>query len=67
MPPVMIPGNACGRTIFKMVSSFVAPSARLASRKPCGMALSDSSVATITTGSVITDIVAAAQINAGFR
>ncbi len=48
-----------------MVSSLVAPSARLASRNPWGMARSASSVATITTGSVITARVAEAQISAG--
>src|SRR5438093_8614695 len=52
--PVMIPGMAWGRTILKIVSSFEAPKARLASRRPWGMARRDSSVATITTGRVIT-------------
>ena len=62
----MMPGSACGRTIFKMVSSLVAPSARLASRRPGGMAFNDSSVATMTTGSVITASVSDAQISAGW-
>ena len=34
--PVSTPGNASGKTIFQIVSSFVAPSARLASRNPFG-------------------------------
>src|ERR1039458_4766791 len=61
----MMPGSACGRTIFKMVSSLVAPSARLASRRPGGMAFNDSSVATMTTGTVITASVSEAQMSAG--
>ena len=63
--PVKIPGMACGITILQMVSNFVAPRARLASRNPCGMARNDSSVATMTTGRVITAIVADAQRRAG--
>ncbi len=61
-----MPGSACGRTTFKMVSSFVAPSARLASRRPGGMAFSDSSVATMTTGIVMTASVSEAQMSAGW-
>ena len=65
--PVITPGNASGSTIFQIVINFVAPSARLPSRSPFGTAFSASSVATIMTGNVITAIVAAAQISAGFR
>src|SRR5437879_5448651 len=65
IPPVMIPGKACGKTILRMVSNLVTPSARLASLMPWGMAFNDSSVATMTAGRVITAGVSEAQIMAG--
>ena len=41
-----------GKTMRNVVSSLVAPTAKDASRIPCGIAASPSSVATMTTGTV---------------
>ena len=48
----MMPGNALGRTIRRIVCHFPAPHAYDPSRIEFGTAESASSVATITTGSV---------------
>ena len=64
--PVRMPALACGTTTLKTVWNLVAPSASDASRSSRGTARSASSVATMTTGSVSTAIVSAAQISAGW-
>ena len=66
MVPVKMPGAACGTTTCMTVCSLVAPRASEASRSSRGTARSASSVATITTGSVSTAMVRAAQISAGW-
>ena len=50
--PVIIAGVAIGNTVLINVSAFVAPKARLPSRKFLGILLRPSSVETITTGTV---------------
>ena len=52
MVPVRMPGSAPGITILRSVSHLVAPSASEPSRHSPGIDDSDSSVATITTGTV---------------
>ncbi len=66
MVPVRMPGAACGTTTCITVWNLVAPSASDASRSSRGTARSASSVATITTGSVSTAMVSAAQMSAGW-
>jgi len=52
--PVRIPLIELGRTTLRIVCQRVAPMFQHASRNACGTAWSDSRVATITTGSVMT-------------
>src|SRR6266404_6206270 len=50
---VKIPGNAYGKTFFRMVCHLVAPSASEPSRNPCGTARNDSSLAVMMAGKTI--------------
>jgi hypothetical protein len=54
MTPVRMPVIEFGRTTRRIVCQRVAPMFQQASRKACGTACSDSRVATMTTGMVIT-------------
>ena len=53
MIPVIMPGNASGRTIRRMVCQRVAPSDMDTVRKDCGTALNASSAVDMMTGSVM--------------
>ena len=59
--PVMMPGIARGSTMRWIVCHLLAPQAKDPSRIERGTAANASSVATITTGSVSSDSVRAAQ------
>ena len=59
--PVRMPGNAPGSTILRIVSHLVEPNASEPSRHSRGIAANDSSVATMTTGTVIRARVSEAQ------
>ena len=60
-----MPVRELGKTTLQIVCHLVAPKAKLASLKSSGTFLNASSTATITTGNVNTDKVAAAHISDG--
>src|SRR5437868_15393489 len=64
---VKIPGNAYGKTFFRMVCHLVAPRARDPSRNPCGTAQSDSSLAVMIAGKTISPSVNQPESNEPFQ
>src|SRR5438874_1855785 len=64
---VKIPGNAYGKTFFRMVCHLVAPSASEPSRNPCGTARNDSSLAVMMAGKTIKPSVNQPESNETFQ
>src|SRR5439155_11240330 len=67
MDEVKIPGNAYGKTFFRMVCHLLAPSASEPSRNPCGTARSDSSHAVMIAGRTISPRVNQPESNETFQ